>query len=130
MFYSVGQIGQQIGQFGRRRVARVKPYRCVIIAARVFPAMQHAGLYFIGHMVPLNSAAATAWRVDAPAARVPVEYAGAGFTVENDAGIARLFQPCPARYRVEFNIIARVYSGAGPATVARIFGPHAFNGHI
>jgi len=59
-----------------------------------------------------------------------VEHAGAVFTVENDAGIARLFQPCPARYRVEFNIIAGVYPGAGPAAMAGIFCAHAFNGHL
>jgi hypothetical protein len=56
-----------------------------------------------------------------------VEYAGAVFTVENNAGIAWLFQPRPARYRVEFNIIARVYSGAGPAAMAGEFCAHAFN---
>jgi hypothetical protein len=59
-----------------------------------------------------------------------VEYAGAGFTVENDAGISRLFQPCPARDSVEFNIIARVYSGTGPAAMAGKFCAHAFNGHL
>jgi hypothetical protein len=59
-----------------------------------------------------------------------VEYGRAGFTVENDAGIARLFQPRAARYRVEFNIIARVYSGAGPAAMAGEFCAHAFNGHL
>jgi hypothetical protein len=48
-------------------------------------------------------------------------------TVENNAGVAWLFQPCPARYRIEFNIIARVYSGAGPAAVAGVFGAHAFD---
>ena len=124
MLYSVGQIGQQIGQIGRRRVARVE------LIPGAFPAVHHSGLNFIGHTVPLNSATAAAWRVDAPAAWVPVERAGAVFTVENDAGIARLFQPCAARYRVEFNIIARVYSGAAPAAMAGKFSAHAFNGHI
>ena len=92
--------------------------------------MHHAGLYFIGHLIPLNSAATAAWRVDAPAARVSVEYAGAVFTVKNNAGIAGFLKPCPARYRVEFNIIARVYPGAGPAAIAGEFCAHAFNGHI
>jgi hypothetical protein len=124
MLYREGQIGQQIGQIGRRRVARGE------LLPSVFPAMQHAGLYLIGHIGPLNSATPTAWRIDAPAARVPVEYAGAVFTVENDAGIARLFQPCAARYSVKFNIIARVYSGAGPAAMAGEFCAHAFNGHL
>jgi hypothetical protein len=83
------------------------------------------------HLFPLlNSAAATTWRINAPAARVTVENAGAVFTVENNAGIAGFLQPCPARYRVEFNIIARVYSGAGPAAIAGKFCAHAFNGHI
>jgi hypothetical protein len=59
-----------------------------------------------------------------------VEYAGAVFTVENNARIAWLFQPCPARYRVEFNIVARVYPGAGPAAIAGEFCAHAFNGHL
>ena len=35
-----------------------------------------------------------------------------------------------ARYGVEFNIIARVYSGAGPAAIAGEFCSHGFNGHI
>jgi hypothetical protein len=52
------------------------------------------------------------------------------FTVENNAGIARLFQPCAARDRVKFNIIARVYSGAGPAAIAGEFCAHAFNCHL
>jgi hypothetical protein len=59
-----------------------------------------------------------------------VEYAGAVFTVENDAGIAGFFQPCPARDSVKFNIIARVYPGAGPAAIAGEFCAHAFNGHL
>jgi hypothetical protein len=79
------------------------------------------------HNFPLNSAAATAWRIDAPAARVPVKYGRTVLTVENNAGIAWLFQPCPARYSVEFNIIAGVYSGAGPAAIAGEFCAHAFN---
>jgi len=81
-------------------------------------------------LIPLNSAAAAAWCVNTPAARVPVEYGRAGFTVENNARIAWLFQPCAPRYRVEFNIIARVYSGAGPAAMAGVFCAHAFNCHI
>jgi hypothetical protein len=56
-----------------------------------------------------------------------VEYAGAGFTVENDAGIARFLEPCPARDSVEFNIVAGVYPGAGPAAIAGEFCSHAFN---
>jgi len=59
-----------------------------------------------------------------------VKYGGAVFTVENNAGIARLFKPCPARYRIEFNIIAGVYSGAGPAAMAGEFCAHAFNCHL
>jgi hypothetical protein len=51
-------------------------------------------------------------------------------TVENNAGVAWLFQPCAARYGIEFNIIAGVYPGAGPATVAGVFCAHTFNGHI
>jgi len=78
----------------------------------------------------LDSAAAAAWRIDAPAAWVPVERAGAVFTVENNPRVAGFLKPCPARYRVEFNIIARVYSGAGPAAIAGEFCAHAFNGHI
>jgi hypothetical protein len=81
-------------------------------------------------LIPLNSATSAAWRIDAPAARVPVEYAGAVFTVENYPRVTGFLQPCPARYRVEFNIIARVYSGAGPAAMARIFSAHAFNCHL
>ena len=93
--------------------------------------MQHAGLYFIGHKVPLlNSAAATAWRIDAPAAWVTVERAGAVFTVKNDPRIAGLLKPCPARYSVEFNVIAGVYPGAALGAATRIFGAHTFNGHL
>jgi hypothetical protein len=124
MLYREGQIGQQIGQIGRRRVVSVE------LIPSAFPAVQHAGLYFIGHLIPLNSAAATAWRIDAAPPWVPVKYAGAGFTVENNARVAGFLQPCPARYRVKFNIIAGVYPGAGPAAMAGIFGAHAFNGHI
>ncbi len=123
MLHRESQIGQQIGQIGRRRVARGE------LIPGAFPAMQHAGLYFIGHIGPLNSATSAAWRIDAPAARVSVEYAGAVFTVENNAGIAGFFQPCAPRYRVEFNIIARVYSGAGPAAITGKFCAHAFNCH-
>jgi len=81
-------------------------------------------------LVPLNSATPTAWRIDAPAARVTVENGGAMLTVENNAGIAGFFQPCAARDSVKFNIIARVYPGAGPAAIAGEFCAHAFNGHI
>jgi len=70
-----------------------------------------------------NSAAATAWRIDAPAARVPVERTA---VIKNNAGVAGFLKPCPARYRIEFNIIARVYSGAGPAAMAGEFCAHAF----
>jgi hypothetical protein len=55
-----------------------------------------------------------------------VEYAGAMLTVENDARIARLFQPCPARDSVKFNILPGVYPGAGPAAIAGKFCAHAF----
>jgi hypothetical protein len=78
----------------------------------------------------LDSATSAAWRIDTPAARVPVEYARAVLTVENNAGIAWLFQPCAPRYRVKFNIIAGVYSGAGPAAIAGEFCAHAFNCHL
>jgi hypothetical protein len=85
------------------------------------------------HSVPfciLNSAAAAARRVYAPAAWVPVKYSRAVFTVENNPRVPWLFKPGAARYRVKFNIIARVYPGAGPAAVARIFCAHAFNCHF
>lgn len=36
----------------------------------------------------------------------------------------------PARYGVEFDIIARVYSGTRARAGARVFGAHNFNGHI
>jgi hypothetical protein len=124
MLYREGQIGQQIGQIGRRRVVSVE------LIPSAFPAVQHAGLYLISHLIPLNSAAATTWRIDAPAARVSVEYGRAGFTVKNNACIARLFEPCAPRYRVKFNIVARVYSGAGPTTVAGEFCAHALNCHL
>jgi hypothetical protein len=58
-----------------------------------------------------------------------VENGGAMLTVENNARIAWLFKPCPARYRVKFNIIAGVYPGAALGAAARIFSAHAFN-HI
>jgi hypothetical protein len=51
-------------------------------------------------------------------------------TVENNARIPWLFKPCAPRYSVEFNIIARVYPGTGPAAMAGVFGAHAFNGHL
>jgi hypothetical protein len=54
----------------------------------------------------------------------------AGFTVENNARVAGFLQPCPARYRVEFNIIAGVYPGTGPAAMAGEFCAHTFNGHL
>jgi hypothetical protein len=82
------------------------------------------------HNFPLNSAAAAAWRIDAPAARVPIERAGAVFTVENDPRVARLFQPGPARDSVKFNIVAGVYPGARPAAIAGEFCAHALNCHI
>jgi hypothetical protein len=56
-----------------------------------------------------------------------MENGGAMLTVKDNAGVAWLFKPCPARYRVEFNIIAGVYPGAGPAAMAGVFGAHAFN---
>jgi hypothetical protein len=96
-------------------------------------------VYFVGrtanshgfHSFPFsNSATSAAWRIDAPAARVSVERAGAVFTVKNNAGIARLFQPCAARYSIEFNIIAGVYPGAALGAPARIFCAHAFNCHL
>ncbi len=75
----------------------------------------------------LDSATATARRVDTPAARVTVKNGRAIVTVENNARVAGFLEPCPARDSVEFNIVAGVYPGAGPATVARVFGAHAFN---
>jgi len=48
-------------------------------------------------------------------------------TVENNAGVAWLFKPCATRYGIEFNIIAGVYPGAGPAAIAGEFCSHAFN---
>ena len=89
--------------------------------------MREAGLYFIAHLVPLNSAAATAWRIDAPAARVSVKYGRTVLTVKNDPRVAGFLKPCPARYRVEFNIVAGVYPGAGPAAIAGEFCSHAFD---
>jgi hypothetical protein len=59
-----------------------------------------------------------------------VEYGGAVFTVENNARIPWLFQPCATRYSVEFNIIAGVYPGTGPAAMAGIFCAHALNCHL
>jgi hypothetical protein len=59
-----------------------------------------------------------------------VEYGGAVFTVENNARIAWLFQPCAARYRIKFNIIARVYPGAALGASAGVFCAHAFNCHL
>jgi hypothetical protein len=58
-----------------------------------------------------------------------VKYGRTVLTVENNAGVAWLFQPCAARYRIEFNIIAGVYPGAALAAVAGVFGAHALN-HI
>jgi hypothetical protein len=78
----------------------------------------------------LDGATAAAWRVNTPAARVTVENGRAIVTVKNNARVARLFEPSAARDSVEFNIVARVYPGAASATVARVFGAHAFNGHI
>jgi hypothetical protein len=75
----------------------------------------------------LDSATSAAWRVDAPAARVSIEGFWPVIAVKNDAGIARLFKPCAARYGIEFNIIAGVYPSAGPAAMAGVFGSHAFN---
>jgi hypothetical protein len=75
----------------------------------------------------LDSAAAAARRVDTPAARVTVKNGRAIVTVKNDARVAGFFEPGAARYGVKFNIIAGVYPGAGPATVAGIFCAHAFN---
>jgi hypothetical protein len=59
-----------------------------------------------------------------------VEYGGAVLPIENNACIAWLFQPRATRYRIEFNIIAGVYPGAGPAAVAGVFCAHAFNCHL
>jgi hypothetical protein len=75
----------------------------------------------------LDSAAATAWRIDAAPLWVSVKYGRTVLTVKNDPRIAWLFQPCPARYRVEFNIVAGVYPGARAAAIAREFCAHAFN---
>ena len=79
-------------------------------------------------MATLNSAAATTWRIDAPAAWVTVERIRSGFTVKRDA-VAIGLQHGFVRYGVEFNIIARVDPGAGPAAIAGVFGAHCFNGH-
>jgi hypothetical protein len=59
-----------------------------------------------------------------------VKYGGTVFTVKDNARVAGFLEPCAARYCVEFNIIAGVYPGAAPATVAGVFGAHAFNGHL
>jgi hypothetical protein len=74
----------------------------------------------------LDSAAATARRINAPAAWVPVKYGRTVLTVENNARVAELLQPRAARYRVKFNIIAGVYSGTGPAAMAGVFCAHVF----
>ena len=78
----------------------------------------------------LNSATAATRRVYAPAAWVAVKYGRAMFTVENNAGVAWFLKPGAARYRVEFNIIARVYFGAALGATARVFCAHAFNCHF
>ena len=75
----------------------------------------------------LDSAAAAAGRVFAAPVTVTVKNGSAVLTVKDNAGIARLFQPCTPRYRVKFNIIAGVYSGARLGAAARIFCAHAFN---
>ena len=75
----------------------------------------------------LNSAAAAARRVYAAAAWVAVKYRWPVFTVKNNPRVARLFQPGAARYRVEFNIVARVDPGAALGATARVFGAHAFD---
>jgi hypothetical protein len=59
-----------------------------------------------------------------------VKYSRAVFTVENNPRVAGFLKPGAARYRVEFNIVAGVYPGAGPAAVARVFCAHAFNCHF
>jgi hypothetical protein len=51
-------------------------------------------------------------------------------TVKNNARVARFFQPGAARDSVKFNIIARVYPGAGPAAMAGVFCSHTFNCHL
>jgi hypothetical protein len=106
---------------------RVNPGRleCITLVKRHFCVIDKF------HNFPLlNSATSAAWRVKTPAARVTYEMAGAVFAVKNNAGIAGLFQPCPARYSVKFNIIAGVYSGAAPAAMAGVFCAHALNCHI
>ncbi len=77
----------------------------------------------------LDSAATAARRVNTPAARVTVERAGAVVTVKNNARVAGFLEPCPTRDRIEFNVIAGVYPGAAPATVAGVFCAHALNCH-
>jgi hypothetical protein len=56
-----------------------------------------------------------------------VKNGGAMLTVENNAGVAGFLEPCAARYGIEFNIVAGVYPGAGPAAMAGIFCAHAFD---
>jgi hypothetical protein len=75
----------------------------------------------------LDSATSAAWRVFAPAARVPVEGFWPVIAVENNARVAGFLQPRAPRDSVKFNIIAGVYSGAGPAAMAGEFCAHGFN---
>ena len=79
-------------------------------------------------MATLNSAAATAWRIDASPARVTVKRIRSGFTVKRDA-VAIGLQHGFARYGVEFDIIAWVDPGTRTRTCAWIFGAHCFNCH-
>jgi hypothetical protein len=111
-----GREGFRVNPGRLKCITLVKRHFCIVDKFHNFPL--------------LNSATSAAWRIDAPAAWVSVERTGAVLTVKNNAGIARLFQPCAARYSVKFNIIARVNSGAGPATVAGEFCAHAFNCHF
>ena len=79
-------------------------------------------------MATLNSAAATAWRIDASPARVTVKRIRSGFTVKRDAVAIGLQHGAPSD-GVEFDIIARVYPGARARACARVFGAHCFNCH-
>jgi hypothetical protein len=82
------------------------------------------------HNFPLNSAATTARRVNAPAARVSVKYRRPVFTVKNNPRVSGFLKPGPARYRVEFNIVTGIYPGAALGAPARIFCAHALNCHL
>ena len=75
-----------------------------------------------------NSAAATAWGIDAPARPVPDKVSRTGFTVERDSVGIRL-QPGPLCGRVIKYRIAGVDFGAGLNAPAGKLSGHCFN-HI